>query len=110
MNLPCNIVAGFAAGMLCSLGGALKDSPYEGFHRLKFFRSAIVGTFCGALATPFVPDCHWRLLLVFAFAGYFERFFVEGWKILRAQRPGKFDLPHPSMLGRHFSFRKVSHV
>jgi hypothetical protein len=106
--LLLNTFIGFLAGLICSLGGALKDSPYEGFQSLKFFRSMIVGTFCGGFATAFVPDCQWHLLLVFAFAGYAERFCVEGYKIVRAHRPGKFNLPHPSMLGRQFGFKKVS--
>jgi hypothetical protein len=100
------IVWGFLAGLLCSLGGALKDSPYEGFSPLKFTRSILVGVFWGALL--------YKLHIVFdqpVFAicvcGYLERITVEGYKIMRAQKPGKFTLPHPSQLGARFGFTKV---
>ena|SRR5271166_2197177 len=97
-----NLLLGLLAGLLCSLGGALKDSPYEGFQPVKFFRSIVVGASWGIVSMAF--DAH--PVLVFAFCGYMERFSVEGYKIVRAQRPGKFDLPHPSQLGKNWGFRK----
>ena len=97
---------GFLAGLICSLGGALKDSPFEGFSPFKFFRSILIGTFWGAVSSFFTAEP----ILAFMFAGYSERITVEGYKIIRAKKPGKFDLPHPSMLGRYFSFRKRRYV
>lgn len=82
-----NTFAGWLAGTLCSLGGALKDSPYEGFKPTTFPRSMVVGTLCGLASTAVTAD----FFLAFAFGGYFERLSVEGWKIIRAKRPGKFD-------------------
>jgi hypothetical protein len=96
---------GFLAGLICSLGGALKDSPYEGFYPLKFCRSIIVGTLCGMASSLFVPAS--QPVIIFMFAGYSERMIVEGYKILRANKPGKFSLPHPSMLGKRLGFRKI---
>ena len=103
MKMLTNIFLGFLAGLICSLGGALKDSPYEGFYPLKFFRSMIVGTCAGAVSYYFTANP----ILAFTFSGYVERMAVEGYKIVRAQKPGKFDLPHPSMLGRRFGFHKT---
>jgi len=101
-----NIFMGFLAGLICSLGGALKDSPFEGFSPFKFLRSILIGTFWGAVSSFFTAEP----ILAFMFAGYSERITVEGYKIIRARKPGKFDLPHPSMLGRYFGFRKRRYV
>lgn len=85
-HLALNTFAGWLAGTLCSLGGAVKDSPLEGFKRSTFPRSMIVATFWGIASTALTSD----FFLAFAFAGYFERLTVEGWKIIRAKRPSKF--------------------
>jgi hypothetical protein len=97
-----NILSGALAGLLCALGGALKDSPYEGFSPYKLLRSPLVGTFWGVVSCTFTAD----VLFAFVFSGYMERIAVEGYKILRAKRPGKFQLPHPSMLGARLSFNR----
>lgn len=81
-----NTFAGWLAGTLCSLGGALKDSPEEGFKPVTFPRSMVVATLWGCVSTAVTADFY----LAFAFAGYFERLTVEGWKIVRAKRPSKF--------------------
>lgn len=85
-HLLLNTFAGWLAGTLCSLGGAVKDSPLEGFKRSTFPRSMAVATFWGFVSTALTAD----FFLAFAFAGYFERLTVEGWKILRAKCPSKF--------------------
>ncbi len=86
-QLALNTFAGLLAGLLCALGGALKDSPYEGFKPRTFLRSPIVGTVWGLVSFALTAD----FFLALAFAGYFERATVEGWKILRRKKPGKFD-------------------
>ena len=101
------VLVGFLAGLLCSLGGALKDSPHEGFSWLKFPRSALVGAFWGFVLM--VSHVGFRLAVAFCVCGYLERVTVEGWKILRAQRPSKFDLTTPEELGKSLGFRKLSH-
>lgn len=88
-HILLNTFAGWLAGTLCSLGGALKDSPYEGFKPTTFPRSMVVGTLCGLASSAVTDD----FFLAFAFGGYFERLSVEGWKIIRAQRPSKFEAP-----------------
>ena len=82
-----NVFAGFLAGLLCALGGTVKDAPYEGFKPRSFVRSPIVGTLAGAVSFFLTRD----FFLALAFSGYVERCCVEGWKIMRAKRPGKFD-------------------
>jgi hypothetical protein len=99
---PLNIFMGFLAGLLCSLGGALKDSPFEGFQPLRFTRSMFVGTGFGFIS-QWITD---QPIVAFVFAGYFERMAVEGYKIIRAQKPGKFNLPDPAILGRTLGFRQ----
>ncbi len=85
-RLISDLLWGLLAGLLCALGGAVKDSRYEGFRPAVFPRSIVAG-FAGGLVA-------WILLaqgiVALAVAGYFERAVVEGWKILRGQRPGKF--------------------
>ena len=83
------IMIGLIAGLLCALGGALKDSPHEGFKPLTFTRSPLVATFWGIVSCFLIASDNFFLLL--AFCGYFERITVEGWKILRGIKPGKFD-------------------
>ena len=78
--------AGLLAGLLCALGGAVKDAPHEGFHPRTFVRSPLVATAMGLLTVLFAPS----LLLAFVAAGYLERVGVEGWKILTRKVPGKF--------------------
>ena len=88
-QIALNTFAGWLAGTLCSLGGAVKDSPVEGFKRSTFPRSMVIATFWGLVSSGLTAD----FFLAFAFAGYFERLTVEGWKIIRAKRPGKFVAP-----------------
>lgn len=79
---------GFINGALTALGGAYKDSLYEGFSLRKFFRSPLVGGFAGWLLyfytrTPFE--------LFFASLGL-ERMVVEFYKgfVKSCYVPGKF--------------------
>lgn len=83
-----NMLAGFVAGLLCACGGAWKDAPYEGFKFLTFTRSIWVGTLMGFI-TAQITEEFW---VAMACAGYFERCAVEGYKILRRMKPGKFEV------------------
>jgi hypothetical protein len=81
-----NLLMGLLAGTLCALGGALKDVRYEGFKPLTFMRSIVVGVAWGAVSGLFTES----LVFAFCFSGYLERATVEGWKIVRDLKPGKF--------------------
>ena len=83
-----NLLAGLCAGIMTACGGSVKDAPYEGFKPLTFFRSPLVGLFCGWLTHYFTHE----FVIAFACSGYFERIVVEGWKIIRCKKPGKFDV------------------
>jgi len=83
-----NIFAGLLAGLICALGGAWKDSPYEGFKPLTFMRSIWVGTLAGLVTTTFTN----QFIIAFCCSGYIERACVEGYKIVRNKKPGKFEV------------------
>lgn len=84
-----NLTAGLIAGLLTALGGAVKDAPYEGFKPKTFMRSIVVGAATG-LASSVVTG---NFYVALAVSGYLERVAVEGFKILRQRRPGKFLTP-----------------
>ena len=84
--LLLNLLAGLLAGSISACGGAIKDAPYEGFKPLTFIRSPIVGLFCGYLTHFFSHEFIVSMLC----SGYLERILVEGWKLIRVKKPGKF--------------------
>lgn len=90
-----NAVAGLVAGTLCALGGALKDAPWEGFKPWTFLRSPLIGLAWGIVSV--LVTGQWIPALVFA--GYLERVTVEGYKILRQVKPGKFEQPERILNG-----------
>ena len=47
----------------------------------------LAGTLWGMVSIILTSD----FFLAFAFSGYCERLTVEGWKILRGRKPGKFE-------------------
>lgn len=79
---------GFLAGLSVAIGGAIKDSPVEGFKPLTFVRSPIIGTVVGAGINSVVPKSNKVVLYLASIGG--ERIIVESWKLIRAQVPGKF--------------------
>ena|SRR5438105_4084270 len=80
---------GLSAGFAVGIGGAFKDAPYEGFKLATFFRSPIVGLAVGWTIGQCLPTTDPIALFLAAIGG--ERILVESYKLLRAQRPGKFD-------------------
>ena len=83
------------AGLACAIGGAWKDSRYEGFKWLTFPRS-IYCAVLGALL-PYICGIH-GFMPIAAMSGYCERCLVEGYKILRGKKPGKFVVLDPGPL------------
>lgn len=84
-----NAFIGFGSGLAIALGGAFKDSPYEGFEIDKFFRSPIVGAIVGPFVGRFVTNDPYAVFFM-SIAG--ERLVVEAYKIGRARMPAKFEL------------------
>jgi len=70
------LVGGLGAGLLAAIGGALKDSQFEGFLPLKFIRSPIVAGLLGMLLIHFSTS--WFLVAMAMLGG--ERVGVECYK------------------------------
>ncbi|MEK6281584.1 MAG: hypothetical protein AABN95_14615 [Acidobacteriota bacterium] len=79
---------GLLAGLSVAIGGAIKDAPYEGFQFLTFLRSPIVGAVVGWSLERQLHVADRNVLFLATIGG--ERIIVEGYKLLRAQKPGKF--------------------
>jgi hypothetical protein len=82
------LLYGALAGFLVGLAGARKDAPYEGFKINTFWRSPLVGALAGVIVNNVSTGDKTRLFLGSIAV---ERMIVEGYKLLRAQKPGKFE-------------------
>jgi hypothetical protein len=83
--VTAGLLVGLAGGTLVAIGGALKDSQFEGFIPLKFVRSPIVGSISGLV---FIHFSHAWFLVSLAVVGG-ERVGVELYKtFLRRQVRG----------------------
>jgi hypothetical protein len=78
------------AGLASALGGAVKDSRWEGFKPLVFLRSPAIGL----VLSLFFPwpnffnlgeDAYWFFIGI-----GMERVVVEVYKLIRKKKPGKF--------------------
>lgn len=84
---------GFLMGMVEAVGGSWKDAPFEGFDRLKFFRSPLISAFWGLLLVFGQQNLG---LLVFSAVGA-TRMTVEVHKaFLKGYRSGKFKATKPT--------------
>lgn len=86
--IPMGIGIGLLAGLTVAIGGAIKDSPMEGFKPFTFLRSPIIGLIVGAIIAGFFPKTSKPVLYIASIGA--ERAVVETWKIVRVQIPGKF--------------------
>lgn len=76
-------------GFFIALGGMLKDVPYEGFDKIKFFRSPLVAIIVGVSILFLFPDISGKYFLLSVAGG--ERIISEFYKkIFRGRVPGKF--------------------
>jgi hypothetical protein len=97
------LVTAFGAGVGVSLGGAYKDAPFEGFHPLKFFRSALV---LAAVSPLFYFVGPTPLGFLFFMYGGLERMLVEYYKsFLLHSVPGKFRPELPVIQGAFLRYR-----
>lgn len=93
---------GLLAGCIVAAGGALKDSPSEGFEPDKFMRSPVVGTVGGILLVGLSSRSD---LLLLACIG-FDRVILEGYKAyFSGKTRGMFD----NMKIRNPGWKKVRH-
>lgn len=82
-------LGGAIAGLAVALGGAIKDSPYEGFKPKTFLRSPVIGAVMGGLLCEKFTIKEFGLIFLATIG--IERIIVEGYKVVRAQKPGKFE-------------------
>lgn len=84
---------GVVSGLLVALGGAIKDSPYEGFEWQKFVRSPAIGAVEAPIIGRAFKEPHPVLIGLATVAC--ERLTVETYKLARAKAgqymPGKFE-------------------
>lgn len=84
-----NLLLMILVGVIAALGGAFKDAPYEGFDKLKFWRSPVVSFVVGLLIYFAFPGLESKFFLMAVPGG--ERIVSEFYKkIYRSKIPGKF--------------------
>jgi hypothetical protein len=98
------LLVGLAGGLLVAIGGALKDSQFEGFIPLKFVRSPIVGAVTGMIFVHFSKA--WFLVALSTVGG--ERVGVELYKTflkrqVRGMHAGK-PILYPALYARRWVF------
>jgi hypothetical protein len=86
--IPQSIFWGLLPGFVTAFGGSYKDTLFEPFEPLKFFRSPIV-----CFLWYIVIDFFYKqdsVLLKIGFASMMERISVETYKAIYKPEPGKF--------------------
>ena len=87
-TLPQSYYWGLVPGIITALGGSYKDTAFEPFEPLKFFRSPIISFFWYVivhLSFPTEP-----VILKIGLASMLERITVETYKAIGGKPPGKF--------------------
>lgn len=88
MDLPQSIWWGLLPGLLTASGGAYKDTLFEEFEALKFWRSPIVSMAWYILIDAAYPT-H-PVILKVGLCSMMERLSVETYKAIYKPEPGKF--------------------
>lgn len=88
LNLPQSILWGFLPGFLTALGGAYKDTMFEPFEFMKFWRSPIITFIWYVVIDYFYPMQ--PVILKMGFSSMMERLSVETYKAVLRVPPGKF--------------------
>lgn len=88
MKLKQSIYWGLIPGLITSCGGAYKDTLYEPFERIKFFRSAIISFFWYIIIDIYYKNDD--VILKMGLASALERITVETYKAIGGKKPGKF--------------------
>lgn len=82
---------GFFLGLVVAAIAAYKDTLFEDFEPVKFFRTPIVTELWYLALRNYYPDQPLSLVLLSSAA--LERLTVESYKAVRRQPPGKFQSP-----------------
>ena len=92
-TVTIGIIVGLMGGTVSAIGGALKDSQFEGFKVKKFIRSPIVGIIGGVILIHFSSQPLFLFLSVIGF----ERVVVEFYKtFIKRQIRGIFEGQEPT--------------
>lgn len=92
---------GLIMGLLTAFGGGYKDGFFEGFERVKFFRSPIISLFSGLFLSYFVTNPFFILfgslgmerMITECYKGFFKAKYVPGkFKFTKAAYPQYFNM------------------
>ena len=87
-NIPQSYYWGVVPGLLTALGGSYKDTLFEPFEPLKFFRSPVV-----TVVWYIIIDFYYKkepVILKIGLCSMMERLTVETYKAIYKPEPGKF--------------------
>ena len=113
MNWLFGALLGLAAGAHVSTWGAYKDSPFEGFHWNRFWRSIILAAVIGVLLSGAIGFDRAESMIVLLGAIYcLERLLTEFWKLfIRDHQASAFSIPMRfGILGRPVDNARLRHV
>jgi hypothetical protein len=88
-KLPQSIYWGLLPGFLTAIGGSYKDTLFEPFEQLKFFRSPIVSFVWYIIINHFYK--YDSVILKLGLCSMMERLSVETYKAIYKPEPGKFN-------------------
>ena len=88
LEIPQSVFWGLLPGFLTAFGGAYKDTLFEQFEPLKFFRSPLVALFWYLVFDYAYPDA--AVIFKLGLASTLERLSVETYKAIWRPEPGKF--------------------
>jgi hypothetical protein len=88
IDLPQSIYWGLLPGFLTAFGGAYKDTIFEPFEPIKFFRSPIVCFIWYIIVDKIYPTQ--PVILKLGLSSMMERLTVESYKAIFRPEPGKF--------------------
>lgn len=88
LDWPQSLLWGFLPGIITALGGAYKDTMFEPFEFIKFWRSPILTFIWYFIIDKIYPN--YPVILKIGFSSMMERLTVETYKAVKKSAPGKF--------------------
>lgn len=90
LNLPQSVLWGILPGLITATLGSYKDTIFEPFEPLKFFRSPIITLIWYILIDRTYPKE--PVILKIGLCSMMERITVETYKAIHNREPGKFKI------------------
>lgn len=87
-NTPQSVYWGLLPGLFTAFGGAYKDTLFEPFEPLKFFRSPVICFIWYIIIDTMYKQ--YPVILKIGLASMMERLTVESYKAIYKPEPGKF--------------------